>query len=316
MLGFKCNPNIKNSANNIPLHLSAKNGYFDISKKLLEFGAELNSENSEKNSPLHYVCENNYIELLKYFLTKNPKVNEKNIYGKTPKDLTTNSEIKNLLDVYIRENDKKINNNDTCEKLENKYSKDDINISKVKNKKNKKKREYIVHPKNIIRLESDNHINDIININGKENKRSQSRENKVKKIFDSKHLTFDSNGNIINFKPYKLDRLKKEFTLTKNLIKGENRQESHNKSRGKKRSVMSLKSKKKESLIEDEKGKELLIEKPEVLFEEKTTRERERFLPSGSNFQIISPNIGVIINFIFDLCFLALELLFIILFLI
>ena len=41
---------------------------------------------------------------------------------------------------------------------------------------------------------------------------------------------------------------------------------------------MSLKSKKKESLIEDEKGKELLIEKPEVLFEEKTTRERERFL--------------------------------------
>ena len=181
LLGFKCNPNIKNSANNTPLHLSAKNGYFDISKKLLEFGAELNSENSEKNSPLHYVCENNYIELLKYFLTKNPKVNEKNIYGKTPKDLTTNSEIKNLLDVYIRENDKKINNNDTCEKLENKYSKDDINISKVKNKKNKKKREYIVHPKNIIRLESDNHINDIININGKENKRSQSRENKVNK---------------------------------------------------------------------------------------------------------------------------------------
>ena len=40
LLGFKCNPNIKNSANNIPLHLSAKNGYFDISKKLLEFGAE------------------------------------------------------------------------------------------------------------------------------------------------------------------------------------------------------------------------------------------------------------------------------------
>ena len=133
-------------------------------------------------------------------------------------------------------------------------------------------------------------------VNNKIKKFNEDNDKKPKKIFDSKHLTFDSNGNIINFKPYKLDRLKKEFTLTKNLIKGENRQESPNKSRGKKRSVMSLKSKKKESLIEDEKGKELLIEKPEVLFEEKTTRERERFLPSGSNFQIISPNIGVIIK--------------------
>ena len=133
-------------------------------------------------------------------------------------------------------------------------------------------------------------------VNNKIKKFNEDNDKKPKKIFDAKHLTFDSNGNIINFKPYKLDRLKKEFTLTKNIIKGENRQESPNKSRGKKRSVMSLKSKKKESLIEDEKGKELLIEKPEVLFEEKNTRERERFLPSGSNFQIISPNIGVIIK--------------------
>ena len=60
----------------------------------------------------------------------------------------------------------KINNNDTCEKSETKNSKDDINISKVKNKKNKKIKDYIIRPKNIIRLESSksNRIKRIINI--------------------------------------------------------------------------------------------------------------------------------------------------------
>ena len=77
----------------------------------------------------------------------------KEIIENASSDLAKNDNLLPLMSVgnkkiQKKENDKKINNNDTCEKLENKYSKDDINISKVKNKKNKKKRECIVHPKN------------------------------------------------------------------------------------------------------------------------------------------------------------------------
>ena len=42
--------------------------------------------------------------------------------------------------------------------------------------------------------------------------------------------------------------------------------------------------------------KEILIEKPIPIFEEKTAREKDKYIPSGSNFQIISPNIGVTIK--------------------
>ena len=101
MLGLKYDPNIKNASNSTPLHLSAKRGYFDISKKLIEFGALIDVEDSEKNSPIHYACQNNYIELIKYLLLKTNKINEKNIYDKTPRDLTTNSEIKNLYNLQL-----------------------------------------------------------------------------------------------------------------------------------------------------------------------------------------------------------------------
>ena len=35
LLDLKYDPNIKNASNSTPLHLSAKRGYFDISKKLI-----------------------------------------------------------------------------------------------------------------------------------------------------------------------------------------------------------------------------------------------------------------------------------------
>ena len=125
---------------------------------------------------------------------------------------------------------------------------------------------------------------------------NNDNDKKPKKILDTKHLTFDSNGNIINFHPYKLDKLKKEFTLIKNLIKGEPKQEGP-KQKPKNNYLSSYRTNKKESTKNDEEKKvKELVEKPEQIFEEKPTRERERYIPSGSNFQIISPNIGVIIK--------------------
>ena len=111
-------------------------------------------------------------------------------------------------------------------------------------------------------------------------------------------MTFDSNGNIINFHPYKLDKLKKEFALIKNLIKGEPKPEIP-KSKGKSSytNIFSNRRQKESNKNADEEKKvKELIEKPAQNLEEKTTKEKERYVPSGSNFQIISPNIGVVIK--------------------
>ena len=133
--------------------------------------------------------------------------------------------------------------------------------------------------------------------NNKVKRINVDNDKRPKKIFDAKHLTFDSNGNIINFHPYKLEKLKQEFTLIKNLIKGEpNKENSKQKT---KNNYLTYRGNKKESSKnnnDERKGKELIIEKPEQIFEDKLTKDKERYIPSGSNFQIISPNIGVSIK--------------------
>ena len=140
--------------------------------------------------------------------------------------------------------------------------------------------------KKLLELKNEKIVNKVKKIN--------DDDKKPKKLFDAKHLTFDSDGKIINFHPYKLDKLEKEFTLIKNLIKGEPKIENP-----KTRRNRAYKEKKQDSTKnneEDKKVKEILIEKPFQLFEEKTVKEKDKYIPSGSNFQIISPNIGVTIK--------------------
>ena len=124
-------------------------------------------------------------------------------------------------------------------------------------------------------------------------KSNEDNDKRPKKLFDAKHLTFDSNGNIINFHQYKLDKLKKEFALIKNLIKGEPQPEN-SKSKGKTNYRSRERRRESAKNIDEEKQKEI-IEKPDQI-EEKTYKEKEKYTPSGSNFQIISPNIGVTIK--------------------
>ena len=140
--------------------------------------------------------------------------------------------------------------------------------------------------KKLLELKNEKIVNKVKKIN--------DDDKKPKKLFDAKHLTFDSDGKIINFHPYKLDKLEKEFTLIKNLIKGEPKIENP-----KTRRNRPYKEKKQDSTKnneEDKKVKEILIEKPFQLFEEKTVKEKDKYIPSGSNFQIISPTIGVTIK--------------------
>ena len=136
-------------------------------------------------------------------------------------------------------------------------------------------------------------------------KPTEDNERIKKKLIDTNRLTFDSNGNIIHFRPYKLDSLMKDFAITRNTIKGFDRgADNANNNTNYKRRNLGLNKEKKEKEKEKEVIHEEIIKNEE---EKKTVKEinntatsvnpeRERFIPSGSNFQIISPNIGVVIK--------------------
>ena len=102
----KININIKSTIDNkTPLHISCKNGYFDISKLLIQNNADLNCLDNEKNNPLFYCVEGNFYEVAKMILSHNNEYNliySENIYGESPLSLAlkSNNKIGNLLKEY------------------------------------------------------------------------------------------------------------------------------------------------------------------------------------------------------------------------
>ena len=111
------------------------------------------------------------------------------------------------------------------------------------------------------------------------------------KTIDSNKFTFDSNGKIISFKAYKLDNLSKDFTFIKNNIKEKNEKEE----------VVPIKSKKFARQSVKEQNEEIVIRDNSRMFEhygneEKKEKNKEKIIPSGSNFKLILPNIGVVVK--------------------
>ena len=105
--------------------------------------------------------------------------------------------------------------------------------------------------------------------------------NRKLKPFDFNKLTFDSNGKIIRFKQFNLDSLNKDFLSTKNIIK-----ENDNKLKQKNK-----KSKKLTGNIVEE-----ILHNPEGFDQNLFFPKPEKILPSGSNFNIFLPNVGVVIK--------------------
>ena len=123
-------------------------------------------------------------------------------------------------------------------------------------------------------------------------KEDNEKINKKVKPLDSNKFTFDPNGKIISFKQYKLENLSKDFTFIRNNIKDTD--------------ASKLNKKKKISLLNESNTKisEEVIKNPTIEEEEKKEKsqadkiieKKEKIIPSGSNFQIILPNIGVVIK--------------------
>ena len=116
--------------------------------------------------------------------------------------------------------------------------------------------------------------------------------NKNVKILDSNKFSFDSNGKIISFKQYKLDNLAKDFTFIRNTIREKEEKVDKEETKIKPKKVNRLPIKEQnEVIIKDKRIND--FNNPE---EQKEKKVKEKIIPSGSNFKLILPNIGVVVK--------------------
>ena len=163
---------------------------------------------------------------------------------------------------------------------------EEINIKEIEYKKSLYKKKSIKNFQNIIE------------------KKEIGNENL--KIIDSNKLTFDSNGKIILFRPLKLDILTKDFAIPKDTVKAFD--QNHKKNYLKKNTRLEEYMEKK--IIKKEKEKNILnnsekiiknpIDPKEVISRNQyiklNTKNYVKIPPSGSNFSIMLPNIGVVLK--------------------
>ena len=140
------------------------------------------------------------------------------------------------------------------------------------------------------------------------NNNEQNKEVKKIKMFDSNKLTFDSNGKIISFKPIKIDVLSKDFAILKNSVRAFRRRRTTLKRtlKPKEETTETMKEKEKEKDKEKDNinSLEQVIKNPtdaqEGIYRNQYMKsileKNEKIIPSGSNFSIMLPNIGVILK--------------------
>ena len=149
---------------------------------------------------------------------------------------------------------------------------------------------------------SQNKVDNIQNLNENEEIR---KEVKNIKLFDSNKYSFDSNGKIISFKPLKIDIFSKDFALLKNTVR------NFKKKRNTIKKVNKYKEENNESIKEKDKDKDKekkegdnIIKNPVDYIEginrnqhmKSLLEKNEKIIPSGSNFSLMFPNIGVVLK--------------------
>ena len=245
---------------------------------------------------------------------KKNQTKEKNLRLKTIRQKNKNEEI-----LVNDENKNENNNNDIDNKTKNNQKLVNNMANTIQNNRGKKRivmvdfpsedipgietefKHDIYEPSNIHILRKDKE--EEIKNKEKEIKLNKDKGNALKKkeeiekliknvkTIDSNKFTFDSNGKIISFKAYKLDNLSKDFTFIKNNIKEKNEKED----------VVPIKSKKFARQSVKEQNEEIVIRDNSRMFEhygneEKKEKNKEKIIPSGSNFKLILPNIGVVVK--------------------
>ena len=126
------------------------------------------------------------------------------------------------------------------------------------------------------------------------------------KMFDSNRLTFDSNGKIISFKPLKIDFFSKDFNSPKNSVRILKKRKNTIKKAKKTLDEINeaIKEREKEKEKNDATNIENVIKNPiddieginRNQYMKYIMEKNEKIVPSGSNFSIMLPNIGVVLK--------------------
>lgn len=129
------------------------------------------------------------------------------------------------------------------------------------------------------------------------------------KMFDSNKFSFDSNGKIISFKPIKMDTFTKDFVSLKNGVKTfDNPKMKKIIKKNKINPQNNPQNKTDDTLSSNQNNtnlpKEKVIKNPEDdpnginkhNYVKKNIEKNENIIPSGSNFSIMLPNIGVVLK--------------------
>ena len=233
-----------------------------------------------------------------------------------------------LIKVKIKENNKKLINESKINNNKEKNNQNQNNKSQIKNQMfnfpssdipgyDEEFNHEVYDPPNVgkLRKEKEEEIKikekerkqreEMLKMAKKKEEEEKLGQNKKKdKPIDSRKFTFDSNGTIIKFKQYKLDKLTKDFAIIKNGIKNEIKPKK--KKAIKDKNITANDNEVEEEVViknnsqdEEKKDKKEKNEKKESTPpKSKTITEinKERIIPSGSNFKIMLPNIGVVIK--------------------
>ncbi len=119
------------------------------------------------------------------------------------------------------------------------------------------------------------------------------------KPFDPRKLTFDSNGEVIKFKFIKIDKLMKDFLISKNSVEevgDKEKQEGKKDKKSKKKVKIKPDNIKEEDLAIIKNPKDDENNDTENKVKNINAKNKEKIAPSGSNFKIILPSIGVIVK--------------------
>jgi ankyrin repeat protein len=87
----------EDNSNQTPLHKAAMKGNEEITRMLIDAGADVNVQNRNGETPLHWAARYRKVEIARMLIDAGARKDILNYRDRLPYDLTTNQELKNML---------------------------------------------------------------------------------------------------------------------------------------------------------------------------------------------------------------------------
>ena len=95
-------PNLQTATGQAPLYYAVRAENFDLVKLLIENGADVNVQDKDDETPLHYAAFWDSVDIIKLLIENGVDPFIKNKDGKIPLDYCKNQEVRQLLEDYMK----------------------------------------------------------------------------------------------------------------------------------------------------------------------------------------------------------------------